>query len=127
MNAPRLILFNFDPARTALVAPCAAACGFDLRRAANREHRVPLSDIRGSTPADPLTQPAFREEMMVFEVPDHTLVFAFLDRLRESAVPAPALKAVLTPDNLHWTPEKLCAELKAEHAALSGKDRQIND
>ena len=115
---PVLILFNFSPARAAAVASCALKCGFEVRPAANSEHRVPLSAISGPAPADALTRPAFTDEMLVFAASDREKVFAFMDRMKERGVAPVALKAVLTPVNILWTPEELHRELKKEHEAL---------
>ncbi len=116
---PVLILFNFSPARAAAVASCAGDCGFEVRIAACSEHRVPLSAISGPTPADALTRPAFTDEMLVFAASGREKVFAFLDCMKERGVAPVALKAVLTPVNVLWTPEELHRELKKEHQALS--------
>ncbi len=116
---PVLILFNFSPARAAAVASCAGDCGFEVRIAANSEHRAPLASISGPPPADALTQPAFTDEMLVFAASGKEKVFAFLERMKERGVAPVALKAVLTPVNILWTPEELHRELKKEHQALS--------
>ena len=115
-----LILFNFSPDRVLEIAPCARECGFRLRPAAAGEQRVPILSISGPAPADPLTQPAFREEMMLFSCPGNDAVFAFLAHLREKGIRSPSLKAVVTAHNCRWTPEKLYRELKAERDSLSG-------
>ena len=128
METPVLILFNFTPARVLEIGPCAQKCGFALRRAANSEHRRPLMSILGAAPPeDVMTLPAFGDEMMVFSAPDRDRVFMFLSCLREHGVRPPALKAVLTENNLLWTPERLCAELRQEHAALHAADGQKQD
>ncbi|MBR4502864.1 MAG: DUF3783 domain-containing protein [Clostridia bacterium] len=119
MNTPVLILFNFSPARAAAVASCARGCGFEVRPAANSEHRVPLSAILGPAPADALTRPAFTDEMLVFAASDRERVFAFLDRMKEDGVAPVALKAVLTPFNIRWTAEELYRELFREHRAMT--------
>ena len=119
MKTPLMILFNFTPARAAAIVSCARRSGFEVRIAANSEHRVPLSAISGPTPADVMTLPAFTDEMLVFASPDRERVFAFLDRMKEDALAPVALKAVLTPVNIHWTPEELHRELNREHRAMT--------
>lgn len=105
MKTPVLILFNFIPARAAAVSSCARDCGFEVRIAANCEHRVPLSAISGPPPADVLSRPAFTDEMLVFAASDRERVFAFLERMKADGIAPVALKAVLTPVNILWTPE----------------------
>ncbi|MBR6707810.1 MAG: DUF3783 domain-containing protein [Clostridia bacterium] len=119
MKTPVLILFNFSPARAAAVSSCARDCGFEVRIAASSEHRVPLSSISGPTPADALSRPAFTDEMLVFAASDRERVFAFLERMKAGGIAPVALKAVLTPYNILWTPEELHRELKKEHLALA--------
>ncbi len=119
MKTPSLILFNFTPERISQIASCAGELGFQVRPASPSEHRVPLFAISGPCPADPVTRPAFTGEMLVFASCGQKEVFAFLDRMRERGIAPVALKAVLTPANLNWTPERLHREVSAEHEALS--------
>ena len=116
---PKLILFNFSPARAAAVLSCARACGFEGRIAANSEHRMPLSALSGPPPANAPVRPAFTDEMLVFFSSDRERVFAFLERMKKDGAAPVALKAVVTPVNILWTPEKLHRELEKEHRALS--------
>ncbi len=118
MKPSLMILFNISPARLRELSPAALASGFALRPATNREHRVPIGSVTGPAAEDPMFQPAFREEMLVFACPGNEQVFAFLDRLRKDGVTPPALKAVITPANRLWTAERLCRELKAEQRTL---------
>ena len=120
MNSRLLILFNFTPSRLREIAPCAAEFGFSLRPASGSEQRAPIGSIAGPAPADPLSAPSFGEEMMLFSCPESETVFRFLARLRETGIRPPALKAVITPHNYLWTPERLYRELKAEQTALNG-------
>lgn len=55
----------------------------------------------------------FAEEMLVMEM----LSSPLLDALRREGVPV-ALKAVVTEQNLKWSPAALCRELRREHEAM---------
>ena len=60
-------------------------------------------------------------EMLVFAGMDQPEVFAFLQALREAGIASVALKAMVTPFNACWSPEKLYRELEKEHAAMTKK------
>ena len=62
----------------------------------------------------------FDDEMMVFcGMNDPGQLDRFLEEYRKREIQPIALKAVITPYNMRWTPGRLCAELKKEQQALS--------
>lgn len=54
-------------------------------------------------------------EMMVFSGMDENMLDMFLAEYKKAGIAPIALKAVLTPHNIRWTPEELFRELMGEH------------
>ena len=54
-------------------------------------------------------------EMLVFSGMDSELTDRFLEAIKEAKLPPIALKAVVTPTNIFWTPVQLYQELMKEH------------
>lgn len=57
-------------------------------------------------------------EMLVFSGLDPDQVDAFLDAFKKAGLPPVALKAILTPTNIFWTPLMLCTELMKERNSM---------
>ena len=57
-------------------------------------------------------------EMLVLSGLDGKRVDDFLAAWREAGIPPVALKAIVTPHNIRWTPTELYAELLREHRAI---------
>ncbi len=60
-------------------------------------------------------EPGFESEMLVFSGMDSELTDRFLKAFKEADLTPIALKAVVTPTNIFWTPVMLYQELKKEH------------
>lgn len=60
----------------------------------------------------------FDSEMLVFSGIDPALMDEFLESMKKAGVFPVALKAIITPTNIFWTPKQLYAELYREHRAL---------
>lgn len=61
------------------------------------------------------------DEMMVFSGIDSELLDKFLSEYKKNGIEPINYKAVLTVNNIFWTPEELFAELKKEHRKFSGR------
>ena len=62
---------------------------------------------------------AFGQEMLVFSGMDEDSLDQFLEEWKQGGLPAPGLKAVITPHNIFWNSTQLFEELKKEHAAMN--------
>ena len=60
-------------------------------------------------------------EMMVFSGIDSELLDKFLSEYKKNGIEPINYKAVLTVNNIFWTPEELFAELKKEHRKFAGR------
>ena len=62
--------------------------------------------------------PELAGEMLVLSGLDDRAIDAFLAAWKEQGLQPVSLKAVLTPNNIRWTPPALFAELQREHAQM---------
>ena len=58
-------------------------------------------------------------EMLVFSGVDSDLMDEFINRMKQTGIPKIALKAVITPTNIFWTPHKLYDHLCQEHRTMN--------
>ena len=63
--------------------------------------------------------PAFSEPMMVFCNLEQEVLNQYLEGYSGAGIEKIALKAVLTPYNVSWTPKQLFEELREEHSAMT--------
>ena len=61
------------------------------------------------------------DEMMVFSGIDSELLDKFLSEYKKNGIEPINYKAVLTVNNIFWTPEELFTELKKEHRKFAGR------
>ena len=62
---------------------------------------------------------AFPLEMLVFSGFSSDRMDQFLDKYKQTGLPAIRLKAMITPSNIFWTPKKLFGEILQEHMQMS--------
>ena len=127
---PTVLLYGFrDPKRRGQITAWLKEAGIRSVEVAPTAYRQALGAVLGlpgfETPAALLPDPELREEMLVmFALPDPG---AFLRFFREAKLAPVALKAMITPTNIHWNGLELYEALKAEHAqflAAKGKREQ---
>ena len=63
--------------------------------------------------------PDFPAEMLIFSGMNSAQVDEFLAEYKKQGVPAIGLKAIVTPNNVFWTPEALFKELLKEHMSMT--------
>lgn len=61
------------------------------------------------------TGPEFPSEMMIFSGMDSERLDEFLAAYIDAAIPPIGLKAIITPNNIHWNASMLYKELFKEH------------
>lgn len=66
----------------------------------------------------------FNMEMLVFSGMDSSSIDEFLDAFKKTNLSPVALKAILTPTNIFWTPIQLYKELSKEHQVMAQKNTQ---
>ncbi len=66
-------------------------------------------------------EPVFPAEMMVLSGFNAEEMDAFLTEYKARKIQPIGLKAVITPDNVFWTPKQLFNELMKEHLFFHGK------
>ena len=135
----KILLFHMNMTRIAEISAVCRGLGIQVRPVAPSEYGQALGMLAGmalpegmgmpvemgmpTTPPDKIRMPGsgITSEMLVFAGMDQPEVFAFLQALREAGIASVALKAMVTPFNACWSPEKLYRELEKEHAAMTKK------
>ena len=122
MNLPLVLSYNLPPEREGRLRTLCAIEKVRLRPVKPEEYGKPVGALAGLLPDTGLPQAAipFQEEMLVLCGFSERALDAFLRGFRKSGMAPVALKAVLTPSNAAWNSTQLCAELRQEHAAMSG-------
>ncbi len=74
---------------------------------------------------EPEAAEPFDDEMLVLDGLSPQQLRGLLDGLRQAKASV-ALKAVVTEENIRWTPVRLHRELQAEHEAMTGGGKSIH-
>lgn len=78
-----------------------------------------IAQIAGFTAQDtPQDISTFSDEMLIFKGFDQEMLGVFLSQYRQAGIEPVALKAGLTPTNIHWNSVELYTELQQERAAF---------
>ena len=80
---------------------------------------VPVSSANVNKPVP------FTDEMLVFCRLEPEQLDTFLKEFKGRGISPISLKAVMTPHNIHWTPGRLCMELKKEQEYIQKKELEI--
>ena len=116
---PVVLMYNLRGERGAHIRVICLKLRLRVREVRNEETGQPVGALAGlmSPRRDAAPEP-FSDEMLVFVNFDRPLLDRFLQELRAAHIPGVALKAVLTPTNMHWSSGQLHAEIAREHEAL---------
>lgn len=125
-NQARILLFNMNNDRQRSIERLCRSLSIKtsyIRSTSYHDTLGYLTGIQGfpKKPVSPSASPATSElesEMLVFSGMDSDATDAFLAAFKNAGLPPIALKAVLTPTNVFWTPIKLYEELCKEHKHL---------
>ncbi len=119
----QILLFNIPAPKAAVIRALAARLDVSCREIPPDRFGRPLGALTGR-PGFPgaSAEAAFADEMLVMDGLGAPQFHGLLDGLRQSGAPV-ALKAVVTGQNLFWTPAQLARELSAEREALLLQER----
>ena len=121
MKQPLLLCYNLSPDRLKKIS--LAAMRFRIRVLAVKpeQYGAALSQLCGlaETGDPPAESPAFCDEMLVMAHFPPGLMEQLLAFMRRAAIAPVALKAVLTPTNMHWHSGQLHDELLKERQAIA--------
>ncbi|MBE5808484.1 MAG: DUF3783 domain-containing protein [Clostridiales bacterium] len=116
---PVILLYNLHGERGMHIRMIALKLKLRMREVHPDEIGQPVGALAGLLPAHPHAEPTpFDDEMIVFVNFDRALLDRFLQEMRAARLPGVALKAVLTPTNMHWTSGQLHDEISREHEAM---------
>lgn len=118
---PQVFLYNLDRQKSIKIKNLCRKMNIGTRDIAPEQYGVRLSALLGlSDDLSAQEGAAFEDEMLYFVDFNGAWLNILLDQLRRQKTPV-ALKAVMTEANVEMTSFELYRELKAEHAALSGR------
>ena len=123
---PQILIFNLTVEKQNLVEKTAAPLGLPCRIVSRSEQGKTISVLTGREQDRGNAVPAetFSNEMLLMDGLNPAQFRILLDCLRMQRVSIP-LKAIVTEHNLAWTAAQLHRELAAEHAALTGQEKQL--
>lgn len=116
---PTILTFNLAEDRLAKLRFLCMRLGCAVQPVSDSDWAQPLSALCGlSAPGERIPTEGVEDEMLVFCHMDNAAVNRFLQTAKQLRFRPVALKAILTPTNAEWSPERLHAELTAERAAI---------
>lgn len=119
MEAPVVLLYNFDPERGRRIKLLCLPLKIRPREVSPSQYNLPLETLlRGGEAPEGEEVPAFTDEMLVMANLTGTQMNRFLQAFRRNKLSPVALKAVLTAANAAWDSVRLHRELKLEHEAM---------
>ncbi len=116
---PTILTFNLSDARLAKLRFICMKLGILVRPVPAEKFDHHIASLVGLH--EPETEPSvhtFPDEMLLFHNLSDAQLNRFLQTCKQQRFAPVALKAVVTPTNVTWTPVELCAELWRERKAL---------
>lgn len=117
-----ILVFGLDQNKEAAVSAAATAAGATVVTVPRKDYSQKLgalAKVQGfSRDKTVYSGPDFPAEMLVFSGMNSAQVDRFLAEYKKQEVSAIGLKAIVTPDNIFWTPETLLKELLKEHMSM---------
>ncbi len=120
----QVLLFNIGKEKKERIVGLGRKLGLVVRQIEVPDYGKPMGELllpvsgRQGQGAAVRVSP-LRAEMMVFCGLAEQTLDAFLADYRQAEIEPIPLKAVITPYNINWTPEKLVTELSEEHQAMN--------
>ena len=116
---PTILTFNLNESRLAKLRFLCMKLGVLVKDVPAADFAQSIGALCGlSEPVEATQTELFAEEMIVFCHMDNAMVSRFLQTAKQMRFAPVALKAILTPTNVAWTPVQLCEELKQERSAV---------
>ena len=126
----QILLFNIGAEKRRKILVLALKLGAACREVPPEDFGKSLGEIAGragfAAPPEREEATPFTGEMLVLDGLSRAQLDALLSGLRRERA-AVALKAVVTEQNLGWTPAALFGELEKEHAALHGGGQPVHE
>lgn len=119
-TVPMLLMYNLENEKGVRLRMICLKLKIRARGVKPEEYGQPVGALAGALPPTSSPAPAegFSGEMLVFANFSEALLNRYLAELRAARMPGVALKAVLTPTNMHWNSAQLFEELGKEHEAM---------
>jgi len=126
-NQARILLFNMNTDRQRSIERLCRSLSIKtsyIKPTSYTQSMGYLAGIQGFSHTPPnnisvWTNIDFQLEMLVFSGMDSDTIDQFLDAFKKANLTPVALKAILTPTNIFWTPVSLYEELSKEHQSFN--------
>ena len=116
---PTILTFNLNENRLAKLRFLCMKLGLLVNPVPAEDCGQPIGALCGlADRTDAAPAQTFSEEMLIFCHMDNAAVNRFLQTAKQLRFAPVALKAILTPTNVEWTPAQLCLELQQERQAV---------
>lgn len=118
-----ILMFGLNKNKEAAVRTVSTAIGATVVAVPRKDYSQKLgtlAKVQGfSRDKTVYSGPDFPAEMLIFSGMNSAQVDEFLAEYKKQGVPAIGLKAIVTPNNVFWTPETLLKELLKEHMSMT--------
>lgn len=118
-----ILMFGLNKNKEAAVRTVSTAIGATVVAVPRKDYSQKLgtlAKVQGFSRDKPVySGPDFPAEMLIFSGMNSAQVDEFLAEYKKQGVPAIGLKAIVTPNNVFWTPETLLKELLKEHMSMT--------
>jgi len=122
INNRNVLLFEMNALKVMQIESVAKQFEINVNLIERKNYSESLGALLGITGMarrnKPYSGDLLGEEMMIMSGVDPKCMEQFLDALKSAGVSAIALKAMVTPTNVFWSPSQLYTEIKKEHELL---------
>lgn len=120
MSRPMILTFNISGEKLSKLRFLCMKLGLQQKSVSPEDFCQPIGALCGLQDRQPDAAPcdAFSDELLVFCHMSSPQIDRFLTSSRQMRVPSVALKAILTPTNVHWNARQLRDELAGEREAI---------
>lgn len=118
-SAPLVLFYNLENKKGSALRLLCLKLRIRVRAVKPEEYLEPVGALAGFVPpTNAACDQDFSDEMVVMVNFGSKLLGQLLNEMRAMHQPGVALKAVLTPSNMHWSSIQLHDELLREHQAM---------
>ena len=131
INQQKILLFNVSESKRDKITQMCKTLGIITRTVDKSQYNQKLGVLAGISgfkeEKSIYTKAEFPMEMLVFSGMSPQQVDLFLKEYKNQGIEQIGCKAIITPDNVFWTADKLFRELLKEHTFMNQIPNMVNN